>query len=118
MDSVGADAIAVQLAISALPPPRGGDRDQAIVAIAEDGLSSDVRRGENRGRTLAHAAVVRSLDVVSAGLPAPGDATITAPRIAVGRDWSRGRLTIVAFVQESRSRRIVAAASQALPPVR
>ncbi len=29
-------------------------------ALAEDGLASEVKRGENAGRTLAHAAVVRT----------------------------------------------------------
>src|ERR1700681_1211408 len=32
-----------------------------LIALAEDNLLSEVRRGENRGRTLRHTAVVRSL---------------------------------------------------------
>ncbi len=35
-----------------------------VLAVVEDGLSSDVTRGENAGRTLAHTAVARRLAAV------------------------------------------------------
>jgi hypothetical protein len=67
-------------------------------------LSSDVRRGENRGRVLTHAAVVRLLKTMGEA----GAQGVTG-EIAIDPSWQRDRVKIVAFVQESRSRRIVAA---------
>ena len=112
------DAFSAVLTIGQLPPPPKGDRDQAVVAVAEDHLASDVRRGENRGRTLAHAAVTRSLDVVGTVDDGRSAARIVTPRLAIGRDWDRTHLTIVAFVQESRSRRIVASMARPFPASR
>ena len=105
------DAAALHVSVTAIdfPPPGRGDRDELIVAVTEDHLQSDVKRGENHGRVLSHAAVVRSLTSL-------GAATIEAARtgmdarVPIASDWRRENLKIVAFVQESRSRRIVAAA--------
>jgi hypothetical protein len=36
---------------------------EVVVAVTEDGLSTEVRGGENRGRTLVHDGVVRRLSV-------------------------------------------------------
>jgi hypothetical protein len=107
------DTVAVSVSTADLPKPGRGDRDEVLVAVTEDHLKSDVRRGENRGHVLTHAAVVRRLtaigDAISeAGQPARADITIDPA-------WQRDRLKIVAFVQESRSRRIVAAAAVPLP---
>jgi hypothetical protein len=41
-----------------------------LVALVQDRASSRVERGENAGRTLAHAAVVRSLSVAGSGVGA------------------------------------------------
>jgi hypothetical protein len=75
-----------------------------VLAVTEDGLTSDVRRGENHGRVLTHTAVVRLLKTM-------GDAGAGSleREIVVDPSWQRDRVKIVAFVQESRSRRIVAA---------
>jgi hypothetical protein len=35
-----------------------------VIAITEDNLATEVRRGENLGRTLRHSAVVRSLTAI------------------------------------------------------
>ena len=56
--SRGAAAIHVQVEPSAASADRGA---QVIVALAENAVVSDVRRGENSGRRLDHVAVVRSL---------------------------------------------------------
>lgn len=115
IESSSADAVNAIIAISGLPAPGKGDHDEAIVAVTENNLKSDVRRGENRGRTLTHAAVVRSLTAVGQVASGAGAASFTVPKIALGPDWDRSRLTVVAFVQESRSRRIVAAAAKPIP---
>ena len=82
-----------------------------LVAVAEDGLVSQVQRGENGGRTLRHAAVVRSLTTIGA-LP-KGERSISAnARIAISRDWPLAHLRIVALLQERQSRRILGAAQR------
>src|SRR5215831_12740927 len=44
-----------------VPPVNRGDVAEVILAITEDNLSSNVSRGENSGRKLAHIAVVREM---------------------------------------------------------
>lgn len=92
---------------------RRGDGD-LLLAITEDGLRSDVTRGENRGRTLTHGAVVRWMSTV-ARLGRDQDAFAGEYPIQLDPTWQRDRLHIVAFVQEQGSRRILAAADRHVP---
>jgi hypothetical protein len=78
---------------------------RVILAVVEDGLSSKVLRGENQGRTLAHAAVVRSLHAVGTASGASFELTAQP---TLDPSWKAPRL--VAFVQEERSRKVLAAA--------
>ena len=103
------DRVGVTVSASDLPAPPRGDHAEFVVAVTEDGLSSDVRRGENRGHVLSHTAVVRLLKTI--GEAGSGSA---AGEIAIDPSWQRDRVKIVAFVQESRSRRIVAAGAMPL----
>jgi hypothetical protein len=116
LEPAAAGAISARIGVTDLPTPGKGDRDEAIVAVTEDDLTSEVRRGENSGRTLTHAAVVRSLTI--AGEVPAGGAPLAVPKIVLGQDWNRARLKVVAFVQESRSRHIVAAAVRPVPGAR
>jgi hypothetical protein len=102
-------ARAVAVAVTASDLPAGGDRADVIVAVTEDRLRSDVKRGENHGRVLTHAAVVRYL--ASAGDAARDVPTTVRAEIPIASDWQRAQLKVVAFVQERRSRAILAAAS-------
>jgi hypothetical protein len=103
------DRVNVTLSPAGLPPVGRGQRAEVVVAVTEDGLSSDVRRGENHGRVLNHVAVVRQLTTVGDAGAAPLQHEIT-----IDPSWRRDRLKVVAFVQESRSRRIMAAGAVAL----
>lgn len=77
-----------------------------IVAVTETRLVSRVRRGENGGRTLTHAAVARMLTTI--GSLAPGERSYSADtEIAVAPEWQLANVRVVAFVQERDSRRIV-----------
>ncbi len=101
--------VSVDVAVSELPQTGGGDHADIVIAITEDGLTSDVKRGENHGRTLSHVAVVRQLSTI-AEASAP-DLSKAHGQLTIDPDWRRDRLKIVAFVQERRGRRILASAA-------
>jgi len=97
-------------ALAGTPLPRTAD---VFLAITEDGLVTQVRRGENSGRQLRHTAATRflaSVGVVSAKA-GPWTATTTA-RLAPAWDLSRTR--IIAFVQDRATKNILGAASETL----
>ncbi len=114
------ESLPLQIAVSAsdLPTLGRGDRADIVVAIVESGLRTDVKRGENRGRTLSHAPVVRSLAVI--GQVAGDGATSGSARadIPLAAGWQRDHLAVVAFVQELRGRTILASASVPLKNAR
>jgi hypothetical protein len=93
--------------------PEIGHRDTAEVwlAITETGLHSAVKRGENAGEDLHHAAVVRSIRKIGEAKAGDqtsfsGDATVT-----LRAQWKRENLHAVVFVQEKKSRRILGGAA-------
>lgn len=96
-------ASGVRLSVAGL----SGHSDAAVtVAVVEDALVSKVTRGENAGRTLPHTAVVRTLR--EAGRIPAGAARWSAEvPVPLEASWKKAR--VIAFVQEGRSRRILAA---------
>jgi hypothetical protein len=86
--------------------PAAGEVAEVWAAVTESQLSTEVKRGENAGRKLYHAPVVRKL-VRLGPLPASGTITATVPLEA---GWRGERLRAVAFVQESNSRRVLGVA--------
>jgi hypothetical protein len=109
--SLSANRVAVSVSARGLPGVAPGDRADIVVAITEDGLRSNVRGGENGGRTLAHAAVVRRLTTIG---EAVGERPSARTELSIDRDWSRENVKIVAFVQERASRHVLAASVVAL----
>lgn len=116
VDAESERAIAVTVNVAGGPHRGRGDRADVQVAITEDAVISEVKRGENRGRTLTHAAVVRSMTTI--GQVAADGAAAARAEIPLAADWRRDRLKAVAFVQEQRGRAILASASAPLrtPP--
>ena len=109
-DAAGdAKGVALQVTLSDIPRLGRGDRADIVVAVTEDHLRSDVKRGENHGRTLAHAAVVRYMAVI--GQASSGGVSPARADIPLAADWQRDQLKVVAFVQELRGRTILASAS-------
>src|SRR5207244_3746149 len=51
VDEPAANVMHVTLTVSDLPPSASGDRTDLLVAITEDHLRTEVKRGENQGRT-------------------------------------------------------------------
>src|SRR6185436_18025460 len=89
--STGSESAAVNITTESGP----GDA-QIWLAIFENGLATEVRAGENRGKRLEHDFVVRDL----AGPLRVGTATHT---IALDRGWNRAKLGIAAFVSDART---------------
>src|SRR5689334_18874746 len=94
----------VRISVTGLPPGHGDAR--VMLAVVEDGLVSKVERGENAGRTLEHTAVVRALREV--GKAAAGEAG-WAGEVPVPTDVSWKKTRVLAFVQDGRTRHILAA---------
>jgi hypothetical protein len=72
-----------------------------VLAVVEEALSSDVTRGENAGKTLAHVAVARAL-VVAGRADGRGrfDGTVAVPAGA-------GARRVLAFAQERGAGRVL-----------
>jgi len=105
----GSDApVRLSLSVEKRPKLSDGDSAEVLLAITEGGLASDVSSGENSGRKLKHAGVVRrltKLGEVSAG-------TFSADTdVTFGEGWRRENLRAVVFIQERASRRVIGASS-------
>jgi hypothetical protein len=92
------------------------DGQQLILVVAENMLHSDVKHGENAGRALEHNGVVRQLLPVGKIDAAPAGFS-SSVAVHSAREWNRANLRAVVFVQERRSRHILAAAAIAFPKV-
>ncbi|QJX47457.1 DUF1223 domain-containing protein [Hymenobacter taeanensis] len=89
--------------------PAGTGASTVLLAFTESGLSSQVGRGENSGRLLHHAAVVRELQTL--GNLGPNGTFTAAPALALNPQWKVAHLKAVVLVQENASRHIVGVAS-------
>jgi hypothetical protein len=101
---VNADSVRLQVQIQ--PEPTGGS-EEVYLAVTEDNLSSDVKRGENEGRVIAHTAVVRRLSLI--GNIDRRNGFHAEPVIRLDRRWKPSELRFLIFVQDRKSRRILAA---------
>jgi len=97
----------VSLKITNLPGIADGDHAVVTIAITEDDLSSNVLRGENSGRKLKHMAVVRTLQTIRQSF---GEETVVTADLTLEKNWKPDDLSVVAFVQELQSRRVLASA--------
>lgn len=98
--------------VGKLAGAQAGDRADVWLAVTEDGLQSSVTAGENRGRLLSHAAVLRSLRRIgTADLSEDPQSFTNYPKVRFNSDWKRENLRVVVFVQERKSLRILGAAS-------
>jgi len=77
-----------------------------VVAITQNGLSSKVTAGENRGEKLEHNFVVRDMAVV----PALKGSFAFKPKA----DWNLDHMSVVAFVQDTRTGHVLQALSAPL----
>ncbi len=109
---VAVSAAGDKVSVKVTSVPAGTQAAEVVLLITESGLSSQVGRGENSGRLLRHASVVRTLQPLGR-VAADGTFVGTAtPELA--KDWNRTNLRAVVLVQETASRRIVGASSAGL----
>jgi hypothetical protein len=104
------DGARASIDVSEVPKTTGASADDSAevwLAITESGLATDVRAGENSGRRLAHAPVVRRLR--SLGRAAAGAFHADAP-LEIDPAWNPRALHVVVFVQLAKSRKIIGAA--------
>ena len=104
------DALRLSVRVARLPKLADGDSADVLLAVTEGGLSSDVERGENAGRRLTHAGVVRRLTKIG-DLSAGAAPFAVEPLVTLEKGWRRENLRAVVFVQEHTSRRVVGAAA-------
>jgi len=107
VESANENAVSVNLKITKLPVIANGDHAIVTIAITEDDLSSNVLRGENSGKKLKHMGVVRTLHNVR---PSFVEETVVSADLPLETNWKRDQLSVVAFVQEAQSRRVLASA--------
>jgi hypothetical protein len=99
----------VSFSVSKLPP--GSHEAEILLAVAESGLVTPVMAGENGGRELRHAAVVRSISSLGRLDPKhPGEYSAVA-QLNLRQDWNRANLKLVLFLQDRTTRHILGAAS-------
>jgi hypothetical protein len=88
----------------------GGERGGSlalVIAITQNGIATHVTAGENRGETLRHDFVVR--DYRTARFD--GQRVSTQVEFAPRADWILDRMSVVAFVQDTRTGEVLQALS-------
>jgi hypothetical protein len=83
-----------------------------LLAVTEDGLSTEARRGENAGERLRHTAVVRALREVATMRPGDAPPLSVKTTIELNPSWRLDRLKLAAFVQDPQSGKVLAAAQK------
>lgn len=92
------------------PLPAGSATDaEVLVALTQNAVRVDVKRGENAGKVLEHTAVARQL-VVAGPTPAAGGSLKASLKVPPG--MAPKELRVVAFVQEHASRHILGTATR------
>jgi hypothetical protein len=102
-------AAAFNVSVEELPSLTAKDTAEVLLAITESGLHTAVKGGENNGKELQHSPILREFRVIGT-VGKSGEQTFTAqPSVKLDSKWNVGNLRAVVFVQEKKSRRILAA---------
>ena len=83
-------------------------RAKVLLAVTEDGLSTQVGNGENDGKTLHHAAVVRELRELGS---LDKSRLETTANVSPHKDWSLAEVKVAVLVQDQGSGTILGAAA-------
>jgi hypothetical protein len=104
--------LAVDVAAEVTEDVRAG-KLQAVVALYENGLLTQVERGENGGRALRNDFVVRDLEKAFALAPQAGARGSRTLELRLRSEWKPENLGVAAFLQDPGTLRIYAAAQAA-----
>ncbi|QEM09022.1 DUF1223 domain-containing protein [Mucilaginibacter rubeus] len=85
------------------------DKQQLLIAIVQKSAISKVAKGENEGRTLSHAQIVRDLKTVTLNQAKKGETTINLPK-----DFNQQGWEVVGFIQKKPNGEILAATKATL----
>jgi hypothetical protein len=85
------------------------------LGITENDLGSVVKTGENAGRDLRHAAVLRWLRKVGVASGNGERSFVTNIEVKLKSSWKPENLHVVAFVQDKKTWRILGATSASVP---
>lgn len=107
----GNDARQFAIRVAGTPGAAKVSKADVWLAVAEDGLQMQVTGGENSGRTLQHALVIRSLQKIGSLSDKAGAGFTADPRVKFKSNWNKSNLRVVVFVQDHKSLRIVGAGS-------
>jgi hypothetical protein len=113
LNSVSPRSVEFYITVGSLPPE--GHSAHLLLAVTERGLSSNVLRGENEGRNLSHAPVLRSLTRLHIPQENPSGVSEMKAKIALDPSWKRENLRFVIFLQDQKSLHIVGAAMSTIP---
>ncbi len=91
--------------VAGLPSIAKGEELELWIAVTEKDLQSDVTAGENSGKTLPHAPVVRSIQ--KAGSTRNGNEYQHQVTLKLEKKWKPENLIVVAIVVDKNSRKIV-----------
>jgi hypothetical protein len=108
------DTLAIH--VEPITNPSAGDGAQLFLVVAENMLHSEVKRGENAGRALEHNGVVRQLLPLGKIDAAPAGFS-SSVAVHSAHEWNRANLRVVVFVQERRSRHVLAARAISFPKI-
>lgn len=104
------DPDVVDLSVQVTNPKLGKVRNSNVyLAVTENDLSSNVQRGENSGRLLRHAPLVRSFGVIGKIDSKGSSAGAITNTLRFPHEWKRENLRAVVFVQEKDSYKITGA---------
>ena len=111
-NSVSPHSAEFSITVGSLPPE--AHSAHLFLAVTERGLSTNVLRGENEGRNLSHAPVLRSLTTIQ--IPKTNQSAVTEIKAQVKIDpsWKRENLRFVVFLQEPKSLHILGAAASSI----
>jgi hypothetical protein len=87
-----------------------GHHTSLLVAIVQRSATSEVKAGENSGRTLSHVQIVRQLQSVKVNATGSGVGYLPLPAGVATSDEE-----IIAFLQDNHNGHIIAATRSALP---
>lgn len=100
----------VRVVVSQMPAQAASSTIEVVVAVVEDGLVTEVPRGENARKRLRHDAVARALGPIGSLLPSSSGGEFNRLVDVAGAGASRP-LRVIAFLQDRKTRAVVGVGS-------